>query len=704
MTTKRRPRYQRERGGQPRADAAGLCRRAAEAIGRSDWAGAESLYQRVLAQGVVDANVYNNLATLYDRQGIKPDESLALLVKAHQLAPVDSAIEKNLVTGLGRKAAALAKEGRFREALPWLEQRAALDPHCAPYQREVGYCYAQLGDLATALRHYARAINLAPTEATYYNDFGLACYELRLLAEAKGAFQRVLELRPDSVVAYVHLGLLANLAGLPAVAVNMLERAVAIDPECAEAHNNLALFLRSQGLQAECRRHYQQAVALKPESTDIYSGYLLSLNDDPNADPVWVAAEHRKFQTLIKGALRPVVTRDPTPGRKLRVGYLSPDLQNHSVAFFILPVLRAHDPAKVEVVAYSTSNVEDALTAEIRTYCAEWRSAYRMPDEELAQLIIDDGIDILVELSGHTKDNRLIMVARRAAPVQMTYLGYPNTTGLAEMDFRITDEIADPPGVSDGWHSEKLVRIEGGFLAFAPDKAARELPVAPLPAEQVGVVTFGSFNNLAKINEGVLDTWASILAGVQDGVLLLKAKGLRDERIQERIREAFHRRGIDADKRVVLACHERAKLDHLRLYHRIDLALDTFPYNGTTTTCEALWMGTPVLTLLGRSHPGRVGASILGRVGLEALVCESAQVYIETAIALGKEPERIRALRTGLRERFLASPVMDAKRMASALEVTYAMAWRDYCQATPSLDGRNMVGQAVSELRIGPYR
>jgi protein O-GlcNAc transferase len=658
---------------------AGLCASAGVAIAKGDWAKAEALYARVVAMGVADANVYNNLATLYDRQGTNQNEAFELLCQAHALAPEDQNIKKNLLCALTRTIVTLADERRFREALPLFEQKAAMEPQSALAQRELGYCHAQLGDLQTAIQYFTRAINLDPNEANYYNDLGLACYDLRMLSEAKGAFQQVLNLRPDSIVAYVHLGLLANLTGLPAIAVNMLRRAIEIDPTCGEAHNNLALFLRDQGLQEECHKHYVEAVRLKPESLEIFSSYLLSLNDDPHADPAWVAAEHRRFQLAVKGSVWPIVARDLEPTRRLRIAYLSPDLRRHSVAYFMLPLLEAHDRSKVEVTCYSTSNLDDDVTERIRAACDRWRSVFRASDEELAEMIGRDEIDILVELSGHTAENRLPMLARRVTPIQMTYLGYPNTTGLAEMDYRITDAIADPPGASDAWHTERLIRVDGGFLAFRPFDWGGDRTPGDGAAEDNRAVTFGSFNNLAKINAVVLDAWASILEGVPGSALFLKAKGLRDERIQERIRAVFRARGVDAEARVTMVGHERSNADHLRLYHRVDLALDTFPYNGTTTTCEALWMGTPVVALAGASHAGRVGASLLSRIGLDELVCSSPQTYVDTAVALGNDPGRLKILRTGLRERLLASPLMDAKRLAVGLEAAYAQAWRAYC-------------------------
>ena len=257
------------------------------------------------------------------------------------------------------------------------------------------------------------------------------------------------------------------------------------------------------------------------------------------------------------------------------------------------------------------------------------------------------------------------------------------------MDYRITDVIADPPGQSDVWHSEKLIRVESGFLAYCPPDWGKELPVADLPAQTANHVTFGSFNNLAKINDVVLDTWAAVLAEVPGSVMFLKARGLRDEKVQARIMKAFAARGIDGEQRIRMMGHERSAVDHLKLYNQVDLALDTFPYNGTTTTCEALWMGTPVVSFEGKSHAGRVGASLLWGSGLGELVAKDRCGYVEKAIDLGKNGDRLAELRRGLRAKFLTSSVMDVGRVVRGLEAAYREAWCAYCRDFAGSDGKD---------------
>jgi protein O-GlcNAc transferase len=671
----------RKRAGTGQQSALGeLCMQARKAAARGDLAAAERGYRAALAQGADDADTYNNLASVCDRGGARGEEVLELLARAFELAPERPEIRANLLGALGRQATLLQNRGDYAGSIRLLEVKVGIEPDVAANHRALGACLSKIGALEQAVRHFTRAISLEPNNPTYYNDLGLACSELHLLAEAQGAFQEVLRLDPKSVAAYTHLGLLANTAGMSWVAVNMLKRALDINPDCGEAHNNLALFYREQGESAECRHHYQEAIRLLPSNGGVYSGYLLSLNDDPVAEPAWIADQHRRYQTLVEGPNRSVTVSDPDPARRLRVGYLSPDFRVHSVAYFLAPLLEKHDRSAVDVFCYATGNVDDPMTARMKAAQVTWRDAYRMPDEDLARAIQTDGIDILVELSGHTRDNRLAMLARRVAPIQISYLGYPNTTGLREMDYRVTDAIADPPGEQDGLYSETLLRIPGGFLSYQPVFSPTTAPVAPAPCESGAPIAFGCFNNIAKINDRVLDAWAEILRRVPGSTLFLKGRGLSDERVRDRMTRALAGRGIDTDGRLLLQGAERAMLDHLKLYGRVDIALDTFPYNGTTTTCEALWMGCPVVTFAGNRHSGRVGATLLARLGLEEdLVAKDEAGYVALAVRLAEDRSRLGSMRRDMRGRMESSTLMDASRLAREMEAAYREAWRKLC-------------------------
>lgn len=354
------------------------------------------------------------------------------------------------------------------------------------------------------------------------------------------------------------------------------------------------------------------------------------------------------------------------------MGYVSPDFHAHSVAYFIEPVLARHDPAAVETYCYAEVAQPDAFTEHMKTLAAHWRGTFGRSDDEVADMIRNDAIDILIDLAGHTAHNRLAVFARRPAPVQVTYLGYPNTAGLPQMDYRLTDAAADPPG-QEVYYTESLVRLPQGFLCYAPP---HESPaVGPLPAATGGCITFGSFNALPKMNNEVIALWARVLQSVPGARLILKNKSLQDAKTCERYRQHFH-----PPERIELLGWLDDPADHLSIYHRVDIALDTFPYNGTTTTCEALWMGVPVITLAGERHAGRVGLSLLTQLGLTELIAKTPDEYVRLAVALAGNRERLAALRAGLRERMRRSPLCDAQSFTRDLEAAYREMWHKWCE------------------------
>jgi predicted O-linked N-acetylglucosamine transferase (SPINDLY family) len=307
-----------------------------------------------------------------------------------------------------------------------------------------------------------------------------------------------------------------------------------------------------------------------------------------------------------------------------------------------------------------------------------WQDVRTLTDEALAKRIVEDGIDVLIDLSGHTGDNRLLSFARRPAPVQVTYCGYPSTTGLAAMGWRLTDEVADPLHLTDGRHAERLWRLPNGFLCFQPDRDGGA--PGPSPSLARGLVTFGSFNNLSKVGDGVMDVWAQILRSVPGSHLLLKSRALSDEEPRDRLRGTFLRLGIEAD-RLEFASYAATPREHLALYERVDVALDPFPYTGTTTTCEALWMGVPVVTLAGVTHAGRVGASLLTRIGCNELVADTRSAYVDIAAGLARNPDRLVAYRRDLRERMKTSPLTSPGIITRDIETAYREMWRLWCSS-----------------------
>jgi protein O-GlcNAc transferase len=329
------------------------------------------------------------------------------------------------------------------------------------------------------------------------------------------------------------------------------------------------------------------------------------------------------------------------------------------------------------VFCYAEVRAPDARTERFKGYADHWVSTVGMPDEAVAECIRRDGIDVLMDVAGHTANNRLPVFARKPAPVQMTWLGYPNTTGLQTIDYRLVDAVTDPEGEADALASEALVRLPGGFLCYdAPNDAP--LP-GPPPSLTTGVVTFGSFNNPAKMSASTLDAWAKLLTRIPLAHLLLKGKPFTDAAARALYLDRLDERGV-APERIELVGWLPDE-DHLAHYGRVDVALDPFPYNGTTTTCEALWMGVPVVTLRGDRHVGRVGASLLTQIGMSNLIADSVEAYVETAVALAGDPARLSELRHSLRPRMAASPLCDAPAFARKIEHAHRTMWQRWCAA-----------------------
>ena len=368
---------------------------------------------------------------------------------------------------------------------------------------------------------------------------------------------------------------------------------------------------------------------------------------------------------------RPPVA-DQRPGRRLRVGYVSPDFCSHSCSYFLVPLLAGHDRRHFDLVAYSDVARPDGLTAAFRNLVPEWRDTAGLDDAAFAARVRDDAIDVLVDCAGHTKDNRLGAFARRPAPVQATWLGYPGTTGLDVFDARLVDSVSDPEGTADAAASEPLARVDGGFLAYMPAPFAP--PVSPPPMLAAGRPTFGSFNNLPKITDTCVALWAAALAAVPAARLVIKARGLDEPELRAALVGRFAGHGIDPG-RIEPRGFDGAVQDHIARYAEVDVALDTVPYNGTTTTCEALWMGVPVVTLAGDRHAARVGASLLTRIGAGDWIAADAAGFARVARSLVADPDGLARTRAGLRARLSASPLCDGARLARGVEAVYRRLW-----------------------------
>jgi protein O-GlcNAc transferase len=567
---------------------------------------------------------------------------------------------------------ALEAQARPADALEAFLQAARLAPqNPAPWLSAANVQLA-LGKYADAEAGARRALACGtPQPAQAYTNLGAALHHQGRLAEAEAAYRQALAADPAFAVAHANLGTLLETLRRYDEAVTEQARALELDPSNPERRFNLGNALLARGRLREAEAAYREALALRPDHARACSNLLLSLEYRSDLSPEDLFREHLAYDAVVRHAPAPPHANRPDPERRLRVGYVSADFRGHSVSCFLAHVLEAHDRGPLEVFCYSNSRQADAITARIRAASDGWRETYALADDDVAELIRQDGIDVLVDLAGHTGDNRLPLFALKPAPVQVTWLGYPDTTGLREIDYRITDAWADPPGRSDELHTEKLVRLPHGFSAYEPQADAPE--VAPLPAEANGYLTFGSFNNFNKLTQECLEVWARILAAVPTARLLLKCGQFDDPVICEEILARL------PSVRLELVGAQARPSEHLAQYARVDVALDPFPYNGATTTCEALCMGVPVIALAGNRHAARVGLSMLSRVGLADLVAVSQDEYVDRAVELAGDLPRLRRLRASLRDMLRASPLTDGRRLARELEAAYRDMWRAWC-------------------------
>ncbi len=682
-------------------------------LGRADEA--EPHYRDALRLDPVHERARLNLGALYHAQGrygeaevalrealrIRPDHARAhaslgaVLLAQGQLAaaeascrcaldcaPCDAAALDTLGAAALRRNCPDEAEARFREAL-------LCDPTFMPAQRGLARALLRQKRLAEAEAAFRAALRLAPDDAAAHAGLGDALRACKRLTEAESAYRTALETCPDDVETCNSLGLVLNEAGRPAEALALFEAITQTHPGNPGALSNLAQALLALGRTDEAEVRLREALDAQPDNAALHSNllYLLTLaRDDADA----VAAEHlryaARFETPQRAAWRAHGNvRDPE--RRLRVGFVSADLYAHAVASFLAPILPhlAAQPG-LELYAYSCGDIDDEISRSLRAGFAHWRDAARLDDDALADAIRADGIDVLIDLSGHTAGNRLPMFARKPAPVQASWIGYPNTTGLSTIDYYLCDRGLLPPGLADARFSEKLARLYSN-AAFQPYAASP--PVNPLPALKNGYPTFGSFNRANKINRETVALWSRLLRAVPEARLLLG--GVPPDEFRAAFAAWFEAQGVAASR---IEPHPRCDMAaYLALHHQVDLCLDTFPYNGGTTTHHALWMGVPTLTVAGQSARDRVGVAILSQVGLERFAAADVADFVARGVHWASQPDELAALRAGLRARIAAAPARLPETVAAGLTQALRVMWRRWCAALPPAS----FGQSLDE-------
>jgi protein O-GlcNAc transferase len=596
------------------------------------------------------------------------DEAIGALLQAIRLRPGSADFHNDLGT-------ALMGKGKLDEAIAAFREAVRLKPEFAEGHYNLGLCLQATGQAGEAVAEFRRAIGLKPEFVQAHVDLGNALVAMANVDEAIGSYRIAIAENEGFADAHYNLGIALQGSGLIDDAVAAHRRAVELRPDWAEGYNNLGHALKARGEIAEAIGAYRRAVELKPSFAEAHSNLVFTLSYHPEVDGAMIREELRGWNERhaepLKGCIQAHLN-DRDADRRIRVGYVSPDFCQHVVGRNLVPLFKNHDPATVEIFCYANVTRADGLTEEFRKYAHVWRDIARLTDGQAAEVIREDRIDILVDLVLHTAGNRLGIFAREPAPVQVTFAGYPGSTGVETIDYRLTDPYLDPPGVNDGFYSEKSVRLRDSFWCYDPLVA--EVDVGALPALSRGCVTFGCLNNFWKVNEGVVRLWGKVLGRVADSRLLVLVP---EGRAREGVLNVLSGEGIDAQR--VEFVGKRSRLDYLQTYRRIDIGLDTFPYNGHSTSLDSFWMGVPVITLVGRTVVGRAGVSQLTNLGLGELIAETAEEYVGIAARLAGDLRRLAGIRGNLRGSMGRSRLMDGKGFAESVEAAYRELWGEWC-------------------------
>jgi predicted O-linked N-acetylglucosamine transferase (SPINDLY family) len=634
-----------------------------------DAAGAVAHYRRALDARPRHARSWLALGRILFARG-ETHEAIACFEKSAEAAPelFDAHFHLGLALrrGAERERAILAY--RRALAIDSTHPRALVD--LAMLLRES----AQREEAVACCR---RAIELQPDFADAHLALGMLCYDLEEHAQTLAAYEKSLELQPDSAVTHLNLSSAYKRVALIDKALSHARRAIELDSALHQAHNNLGTLLMELGECDAAEASYRRAIELRPDYAEAQANWCATLSYVDADDCSRIHAAHLEYGVRHAARLAPVEPHPRArsePRCKLRIGYVSPDFKRHSVAYFIEPLLASHDRGEFEILGYYSNHVGDETSLRLRSYCDEWIESPPniVSDEALARRVREDGVDILVDLAGHTAGARLLAFARKPAPVQITYLGYLTTTGVAAIDYRLTDTLVDPEGY-EAHAVERPLRVPGCYLCYRPAPESPE-PGRP-PALDNGYITFGSFNNVLKIGTTCAALWARVLLAVPGSKLLLKTRSLGDAAVRATVTERFAAHGIEAERLIVLPGDAETRA-HLTQYHRVDIALDTFPYNGVTTTCEALWMGVPVVSRVGPTHAARQGLTLLNAVGMPELAARSAEHYLQVCVLLARDVERLARIRAELRGRMAGSGLMQEAAFARRVEETYRGAWR----------------------------
>jgi len=559
--------------------------------------------------------------------------------------------------------------GKIDEAYQYFKIALKQDPEYPMTHAHLMPYWLQLKQPEKALFHAKKAEKQCGNQPQFSYQYGLVWLELNKLYDAANQFSNVLAISPDHYGAIINLSLIKILLGEIKQAETMLLNRNQAVPNEYNTLLNLGFCNEQLGQIDKAIDYYQQALDTNdPNRLKAFSGQLFLRHYQWECTSESLYKHHSVFasQVEIKDSCQLNLAAAENQST-IHIGYVSPDFRNHPVGSFIYPILKYHHRDSFKIFCYSTTEQSDEMTARIKILADQWVDIRSMSNEKICKVIQQDRIQILVDLAGHTKNNCIEVFAMKPAPIQVSYLGYPGTTGISQIDYRITDKWADPPG-REIFYAEKLIRMPHTFLCFDPEYTAPS--VADLPAKKNQWITFGSFNRISKLNDHTFEMWSAILNRIQNSRLILKTKAFSEPMIQIKTKQFFEKRGIEQN-RLLLLDHAPTRDQHLNWYNHIDIALDTYPYHGTTTTCQALWMGVPVITLEGQPHVSRASVSILQAIGLQDCIAQTADEYIDKAVLMASDLDLLGNLRQQLRSIMHKSPLCQSQMFVDDLEKVY---------------------------------
>jgi protein O-GlcNAc transferase len=570
-----------------------------------------------------------------------------------------------------------AQTHRLGEAITLLRMATNARPDRPDLWLHLGKSLRAQGALVEAIRALQTAVAISPGSVEAQLNLGSALQETGQLTEAISCLDRAVALAPGNAQAHYILGNALQRCGQFDRAIKSYQSALALKGNYAEALGNEGSAWKEIGQLDEAISCYRRALQLRPDALITHDNLLLALLYHPASTRESLFHECQLWNLQHAAPLASLIQphqNKKDPGRRLRIGYISPDIANHPVGRFILPLLANHNREEFEIVCYSQIRIPDSMTSQIQRHTSQWRNIFGLTDEQVAAQIRNDQIDILVDLAMHTSKNRQLVFARKPAPVQVAYLGYAGASAVDKIDYRFTDPYLDPDKGDDRFYPQKSFRLAGTYWCYQQTLA--DVQVNELPALSDSAITFGSLNNLTKITDLALDAWMQILQQIPTARLLMHAPA---GQARDRIVRLMQQQGLSSDRIEMLA--RTSPSEYLRFYHRIDIALDPFPFCGGATTCDALWMGVPVVTLAGQTPVGRAGVSILTNAGLPNLIANTTERYIQMAVDLASDLSKLADLRATMRDRIQRSRLMDGRRFAADIESAYRWMWKQWSAA-----------------------